>query len=114
MNLPDERGFTALHIAAQKGDTAIVRHLLSSGADLHAETLKHRLKPAYFASSLPVRALFAGPADDLLEAGSMDVETVQQLLNSGLDPNVRDPAHWSPLMSAALHDNEQVIPSPHP
>ena len=109
VNLPDQRGFTALHIAVQEGDPDIIRSLLRAGADVQAQTFKHQLKPAFFAGTKDVEELFASGADRLLEAACCEADDIRELLSEGLDPNVRSSADWTPLMTAALHDNVEAV-----
>ena len=109
VDLQDKRGFTALHIAAKSSDKDVVSALLEAGAQPHIVTFEHRLKPAFFATREDVHQLFDSPASALLEAAKADAEALRGLLGQGLDPNVRDEGHWSPLMRAALYDHDEAV-----
>jgi hypothetical protein len=83
-------GETALHRAAQVGQTTIIRELMIHGADLNAKVTQHYLGEA----TLIILASICQQAD-----------AVRVLLNYGADVNGYDPAkRYTPLHLAASMD----------
>lgn len=122
-------GMTALHWAAERGDTDIARMLIYAGANLRAGTRIGSYTPLHIASRMGhtdiVEALLAAGADVEvatsssgvrplhLAAASPSSETVQLLLAAGADINAREGA-WqqTPLIFAAganRIDNVRVL-----
>jgi ankyrin repeat protein len=88
---PQGDGMTALHWAADRGDTAMVAALLNAGADPKAVT------------GSGVTALH-------LASGSGAIEGVSALLDKGVDPNSRDPElGQTPLIFAAAGNRPLAI-----
>lgn len=88
----DERGLTALHVAAGRGDAARVRALLAAGAD-----------PAALDS-----AIGASPLHHAAQSGSVDV--VRLLLEAGAPVDLQAPSHgMTPLMVAVWHRRPAVV-----
>ncbi|MFJ6537014.1 ankyrin repeat domain-containing protein [Paenarthrobacter sp. NPDC091711] len=83
-------GWSALHAAASRNHTEIIRVLLAAGC--------------------PVDVMDDSGFSPLLNAaGPGNTETIRHLLAPGADPNVREPRlPWSPLSRAADYGNAEV------
>ena len=91
INDPDNRGRTALMLAAYNGHTDIVRLLLEEGAEVDSKNSEGRTALIFAAS---------GPYP----------ETVEALLEWKADPNTTDNVEgWSALMFAAAGGHQQVV-----
>ena len=90
LNKLDRKGFTALHRAAQRGDTATVRELLDAGADpnIRANTALREL-----------------PINMAAGADRVNVEVLSMLVNSGTDIDASLTNGVTPLF-AALYRKE--------
>lgn len=88
----DKYGFTALVWAAGKGNTEIVKLLLSKGADVNAKD----------------KAVYGGTA--LMAAANRGhTEIVKLLLSKGADVNAKDEAGGTALMAAAGNGNTEIV-----
>lgn len=83
-------GFTALHLAAQKGGKIFIRPLTEAGADVNFENA-NKYTPLH------------GAAD----AG--DFKTTSELLKLGADVNAADKYGFTPLVGAVLAGNISVV-----
>jgi ankyrin repeat protein len=118
-------GMSALHWAADRGDTAIVSALIKAKANLATKTRINAYTPLHVAAKAGhgavVQMLLAAGADAKaptsagvtplhLAAGSGTVEGVSALLDKGADPNARDPElGQTPLVYAASANRPMVI-----
>ncbi|KAJ0408639.1 hypothetical protein ATCC90586_006340 [Pythium insidiosum] len=118
LQLRDKYGLTALHWAAERGNAAVVEHLLSQGVDVNAvEGRLFRRTPLHFAalasSDEVARLLLARGADVhstdyrgwtalhyAAYAGSL--ATIKTLVTSGADVNARTAAGERPVDVARL------------
>ena len=97
VNARDRRGQTALHQAAERGNTALIAALVAAGAELHAREQDH-------ATPLDLAICADNPA------------AVALLLELGADPNADDPdagvydTGQTVLHMAAVYANPEVIP----
>ncbi|MEO8359259.1 MAG: ankyrin repeat domain-containing protein [Vicinamibacteria bacterium] len=98
----DERvGNTALHLAAQQGNLAIVQALLARKADPNARTNKSAAVPAKVNGDGP--RPMAGEQTPLMYAARRDHEDVMRaLVAAGADPSLRAQDGSSLLMTAAV------------
>jgi ankyrin repeat protein len=97
---PDSRngnGIPALALAAGMRNAAIVKALLSKGADVHATTNNAAAK------MIEVPVVWQA-------AGWGSAETLRLILQAGANPNVHDGEGITPLMIAALLGNTETIP----
>ena len=90
INAPDDKGKTALMIAAENGEAQTVQLLLDSGANhtLRAKDGQTALMFASFEGKLPA---------------------VDALLKAGADPNAQDNTGGSPLIDAAFYGHPDVV-----
>ncbi|MEO8624888.1 MAG: ankyrin repeat domain-containing protein, partial [bacterium] len=125
VNTPQGDGMTALHWAADRGDSTMADVLLRAHADVRAVTRIGAYTPLHVASrsgsAAVVVALLAAGSDvhALSEAGatalhfaaaSGNAASVKALLDRGADANAREP-QWgqTPLIFAAAYDRADVI-----
>jgi ankyrin repeat protein len=94
VNTPADTGITALHIAAMKGNTDIVKTLLEHGANPNAVVASGSEK-----SSTPLMAA----------AMCGDVEALKLLLDKGAEVNAKDGNGWVALDFAAEQTNLEVL-----
>ncbi|KAK3248583.1 hypothetical protein CYMTET_41951 [Cymbomonas tetramitiformis] len=80
-----------LHVAADKGYTALVKALLEAGADKDACCETYRRTPLHWAAQKGHK------------------ETVEVLINAGADPNVLDRSKVTPLHAAALAGHAAIV-----
>ena len=125
VNSPQGDGMTALHWAADRGDSAMAAVLIRARADVRAVTRIGGYTPLHIASrsgEAPVVAalLEAGSDPNALSeagasplhfaAGSGNVGAVTALIDRGANVNAREP-QWgqTPLIFAAAYDRAEVI-----
>lgn len=128
VNAAEGDGMTALHWAADRGDARLAALLLAAGANPEAGTRIGRHTPLHVAAraghSEVVRALLAGrsPKVDVnaltttgaaplhFAAASGSRETIELLIDSGANPDVREP-QWgqTPLMFAAAAGRTDAV-----
>jgi ankyrin repeat protein len=119
-------GMTALHWAAERGDTELAEMLIVAGANVEAGTRLGAYTPLHLASrnghAAVVRALLAANADPdkrttnsgvapiHLAAASPNPETVRVLLDAGADVNATE-GSWdqTPLVFAAAANRVDII-----
>jgi ankyrin repeat protein len=92
LNMPDEEGWTALHLASYFGHEEVVRALLARGAEVHFSSLNTM-------RNQPLHAAVAGR-----HAG-----IARQLLDAGADPNVTQVGGWTPLHAAAQNGQRELV-----
>ena len=122
---PQGDGMTALHWAADRGDSAMTEVLIHARADVRAVTRIGGYTPLHIASrsgnAVVVTALLkagsdanalseAGASPLHFAAGSGNAESVAALMDRGANVNVREP-QWgqTPLMFAAAYDRAEAI-----
>ncbi|HVT38845.1 MAG TPA: ankyrin repeat domain-containing protein [Gemmatimonadaceae bacterium] len=125
VSAPQGDGMTALHWAAERGDSAMAEVLVRAHADLRAVTRVGGYTPLHVASKAggaavvkvllragsDVNALTANGATPLhFAAGAGNEEAVSALLNRGANANAREP-EWgqTPLIFAAEYDRAAAI-----
>jgi uncharacterized protein len=86
-------GFTALHFACFFGHPNVAEFLLRYGADANARSK----------NDTAVMPLHSATANVL------KLKTVEWLLEYGADPNATQPGGWTPLHSAAVHGNQEMV-----
>ncbi|KAJ7515938.1 hypothetical protein O6H91_22G035100 [Diphasiastrum complanatum] len=117
----DFDGRTPLHLAAEKGHVDCVALLIKEGANVNKKDnfgttpLTGALKGGHDAAvqilmESGAEAYLQEPGIELCKAtASGDVQYVQKLLNSGIDPNVADYMNSTPLHIAAAAGIPQVV-----
>jgi ankyrin repeat protein len=125
VNIPEGDGMTALHWAAEHGDSAMTMALLRARADVKATTRIGSYTPLQLASRsgspAVVKVLLAAGADPNrpdangatalhLAAAAGSPEAVSALLEKGANPNARE-SEWgqTPLFFAAENDRAAAI-----
>jgi|KBSSwiStaDraftv2_1062776.scaffolds.fasta_scaffold21916_3 ankyrin repeat protein len=117
VNIAQGDGMTALHWAADRGDSAMAELLLKARANISATTRDAGYTPLHLASrrasAAVVRSLLKAGADAKavsasgatvlhLAAQGGNADVVDALLEKGADPNVREPEYGqTPLVFAA-------------
>ena len=109
INASDAFGNTALIYAASGGFAEIVEFLLRNGADSRIKNKLGRtsLQSAESRKHARVVTILMG-ADLLPSIREGDIERIIELLDSGVDVNLRLIEGWTPLMVAALDDQIEV------
>ena len=125
VNSPQGDGMTALHWAADRGDSAMTEVLLRARADVKATTRIGAYTPLHIASrsghAAVVKALLkagsdanalseAGASPLHFAAGAGNAEAVTALIDRGANVNAREP-RWgqTPLIFAAAYDRADAI-----
>ncbi|MEZ4425490.1 MAG: ankyrin repeat domain-containing protein [Gemmatimonadota bacterium] len=126
VNAAQGDGMTALHWAAERGDSAMAAVLLYAGADVDAGTRIGRYTPLHVAAgrgdptlvrvllragaSAQARTTTGGTQPLHLAAGAGDPDAVEALLEAGVTVDVREGA-WgqTPLIFAAARNRVDVI-----
>lgn len=85
-------GFHPLHLAAYFGQPAVVRVLISRGAEVNATA----------ANPSQVRPIHSAIA-------ARQLESMRLLLEAGAHPNVQQEGGWTPLHSAAHQGNREAV-----
>lgn len=120
---PDDKGRTALMLAAKAGDLAASDRLLAAGADIDARNPNGGTALMYAAlggSEVLVDRLLAAGADVnarasngwnalMIAAAKGRAEIVQRLLAAGADINAQDVYGWTPLMRALYETRAAVV-----
>ena len=125
INAAQGDGMTALHWAARRGETDMVRMLLAAGANVRATTRLGNYTPLLLASeaghAAGIEALIAAGADPkgttaagvtplMLASASGQVEAVKILIARGADVNAAEPNRGeTALMFAAANRRSDVV-----
>lgn len=101
VDLKDDRGFTALHMAAESGHEAVVTALLEANADVNSNKGK------------PVGPIANGQTPLLVAVNAGEPKIASALLKAGAKVNMEDDYHQTPLYNAAivLHYTERSYTS---
>ena len=91
VNLKDDKGYTALIVAAETGTTGIIDYLLKHGAHINYQVPPHLYTPLIIA----------------VRAGRKDL--VKYLLDSGADANSADAQGKTALWHAQEHKQQDII-----
>jgi ankyrin repeat protein len=91
VNLPDAKGYTPLHEAAEANDFKMARLLIDNGADVAKSQQSHRITPLILA----------------IRAGAKEI--VELLLRHAADPSADDADGQTPLMAAANKPNADIV-----
>ena len=91
INMPDAKGFTALHEAAELNDLKMARQLIDAGADVAKSQQSHRVTPLILA----------------IKANANDI--VELLLSHAADPSADDADGVTPLMAAANKPSNDIV-----
>lgn len=91
VNMPDSKGFTPLHEAAETSNFRMAQLLISRGADVAKSQQVHRVTPLILA----------------IKAGAKEI--VDLLLQNAADPSADDADGHTPLMAAANKPNDEIV-----
>lgn len=120
----DENGMTALHFAAQNGNTDVVRYLLENGADIKAQDIKLERAAIHFAAengSLECVKFLAEHGADLLDrdiygttalhyaAKKNHLDVIKYLVSKKVDYAAKDARGWTAMHYAACGGSIDVI-----
>jgi len=113
-------GYTALHVAANKGNRDVVELLLAEGADVNDARNDEGQAPIFVATQALWQSLIANGAD--VNAHDADGDTLLHragewnrydklafLLTNGADAACRNDAGRTPLMEAARHGHRRAV-----
>ncbi|OFW47197.1 MAG: hypothetical protein A3J29_07795 [Acidobacteria bacterium RIFCSPLOWO2_12_FULL_67_14b] len=104
-------GYTALHAAGLRGDVALVKALLQTGASPHA-TLTKGSPVRRFGSQWALSSPFQGATPLVVAAAYLEVEVMRALLDGGAQADVRLPNGVSALhIAAGLPIENEARPS---
>ena len=120
----DEDGMTALHFAAQNGNTDVVRYLLENGADIKAQDIKLERAAIHFAAengSLECVKFLTEHGADLLDrdiygatalhyaAAKNHLDVIKYLVSKKMDYTAKDARGWTAMHYAACGGSTEVI-----
>ena len=120
----DEDGMTALHFAAQNGNTDVVRFLLENGADIRARDLKLNRSAIHFAAENGnlecVKFLEEHGADVLVRdiygatalhyaAQNNHLDVIKFLVSQKMDYTAKDARGWTAMHYAACGGSFDVV-----
>lgn len=120
----DENGMTALHFAAQNGNTDVVRYLLENGADIKAQDIKLERAAIHFAAengSLECVKFLAEHGADLLDrdiygttalhyaAKKNHLDVIKYLVSKKVNYTAKDARGWTAMHYAACGGSIDVI-----
>ena len=120
----DQDGMTALHFAAQNGNTDVVRFLLENGADIKAQDIKLERAAIHFAAengSLECVKFLTEHGADLLDrdiygatalhyaAENNHLDVIKYLVSKKLDYTAKDARGWTAMHYAACGGSLDVI-----
>ena len=128
VNARDERGATPLHMAAEMGQTEIVKLLLGSGANPNALAGEVGLTPLHMvcydafelapATALEIARLLIAAGADVKKPdregatplhSAQDPQLLELLLGKGADPNARDNTGQTPLHNAVTVETARIL-----
>ena len=117
-------GMTALHFAAQNGDTEVVKYLIENGADIHAQDTILSRSAIHFAAengNLDCVKYIAEQKGDLLDkdlygatalhyaAKSNRLDVVKFLVSKKMDYTARDIRGWTAMHYAACGNSVDIV-----
>nr|WP_184891152.1 ankyrin repeat domain-containing protein [Candidatus Cardinium hertigii] len=118
-------GYTPLHLAAYRGNIALIKLLLKKGANINAIDAQHGYTPLQLAACqghekvvqllIAAKALIDTREKRLgrtalhLAAATGNSATVRYLINHGSSCNSRDKTNWTPLQVAILSRNAAEV-----
>lgn len=115
VNLPDEQGNTALHIAAKANDNTIVQLLLNGGADPMAKDAKGRI-PSALTTAVNCRSTLARAealrAEEIKLSERIlahDLDAVHQAMRARLNPSAFAADGTNTLLMLAVRENQPEI-----
>ena len=120
----NDEGMTALHFAAQNGDTEVVQFLLEHGADIKAQDFVHSRSAIHFAAekgNLECVKFLAEHGADLLDkdsvgatalhyaAGKNKLDVIKYLVSKKVDYTAKDARGWTAMHYAACGGSFDVV-----